>query len=181
MTDFLVGKNVMVSDGRHLKKDWGIDLNKWEDSAHAAAGKGIIKDKRMGLDFLLRTCFQTRLSDKDNTDIRCSKWNEKLAEVQIMYAALDVIAGSCIDYFIMATPEPARYRVNQPPEIGASVAYVVGESVCIGFHGDVVPIDTPILSGPHRFPKRYNPSTTVQSKLSKVRVTLINKNNLFVL
>jgi hypothetical protein len=122
----------MVSDGRHLKKDWGIDLNNWEDSAHAAANKGIIKDKRMGLDFLLRSCFHTRLSDKDNNDIRCCKWDERLSEVQIMYAALDVIAGSCIDFFITAKLEPARYNLNQSPKIGDAVAYFVGDAGSIG-------------------------------------------------
>jgi hypothetical protein len=114
--------------------------------------------------------------------IRCSAWDKKLSDEQIMYAAMDAVAGALIDYIILATPcslHNTRYSPMSTPPIGMHVAFIFGsnapqEPAIVGLRGSVQDNDALIVSGPHFHPnpaKRYNPTASARRRLVKVLVT----------
>jgi hypothetical protein len=111
-----------------------------------------------------------RLPGKDDWSVRCSQWHERLSEEQIKYAALDAIAGSCIDHVLNNTPDKVRYTIACPPPLGTDLVYIVGplNDNVIGLRCSVVPRDVVILNGPH---VEYDQRAKVQLRLIKVTVT----------
>ena len=113
--------------------------------------------------------------------IRCGAWDKKLSDEQIMYAAMDAVAGALIDYIILATPcslDSTRYSPVSTPPIGMHVLFICGsnaphEPAIVGMRGTVQDNDAPIVSGPHFHSnpaKRYNPTASARRRLVKVLV-----------
>ena len=111
-----------------------------------------------------------RLPGNDDWSVRCSQWHERLSEEQIKYAALDAIAGSCIDHILYNTPDKVRYTIACPPALGTDLVYFVGplNDNVVGLRCSVLPRDVVILNGPHM---TYDRRAKVQLRLIKVTVT----------
>jgi hypothetical protein len=109
-----------------------------------------------------------------------------LNSAQIECAAIDAIAGSCIDYKLASIAEPLIYSKDSTPLEGSDVCYVVGtnapnEPCVIGLRGVVVGLDTAVVSGPHAKDKgrlEYKPGTNARRRLTKVRVTDVTTRSL---